>query len=71
MSDESSTTHAGQKHHPRHQQVSDAEPAPHHERPADPHGAAPAADAAKDEPKGLPTSDRHQMETAISKQSEP
>jgi hypothetical protein len=34
----------------------------------DPDGVAPAKEAAKDEPKGLPNSDRHQMETAVAKQ---
>ncbi len=35
----------------------------------DPDGVAPAAKAARDEPKGQPNSDRHKMETAIAKQS--
>ncbi len=30
-------------------------------------GVAPAKEAAKDEPKGLPNSDRHKMETAVAK----
>ncbi len=38
-------------------------------RKADPDGVAPASKAAKDEPKGLPNSDRHQMETAVAMQS--
>jgi len=33
----------------------------------DPDGVAPAKQAAKDEPKGLPNSDRHRMETAVAK----
>ena len=40
--------------------------APRHTR--DPDGVAPAAKAAQDEPKGLPNSDRHRMETAIARQ---
>jgi len=38
-------------------------------RKADPDGVAPAGKAARDEPKGLPNSDRHEMETAVAKQS--
>lgn len=39
----------------------------HADNSADPDGVAPAADAADDEPKGQPNSDRHKMETLIGK----
>jgi hypothetical protein len=36
---------------------------------ADPHGAAPAHKAAQDDTRGVPTSDRHEMETAVGRPS--
>ncbi len=38
-------------------------------RRPDPDGVEPAKKAAADEPKGLPNSDRHKMETAVAKPS--
>ena len=49
-----------------------AEPLPDTPRHTeDPDGVAPAEKAVRDEPKGLPNSDRHYMETTIARQKLP
>jgi hypothetical protein len=49
-----------------------AQPLPDAPRPTrDPDGVAPAKKAVQDEPKGLPNSDRHHMETVIARQKPP